>query len=492
MHHIFKAFAGVSALADVSFACQQGTVHALLGENGAGKSTLIKILAGAYQADQGEIVFKGETLTRLTTRQALDKGIRIIYQELNLIPDLTVAENIFLGNEPRGRWGLIDQRQMHSQALALFDRLGITLDPTALVGELTVAQQQMVEIAKALSQQADLLVMDEPSAVLAGHELERLFAMIKTLRTQGVTIIYISHRLEEIFAIADVVTVLKDGRVVGTRPIDQITRPELIQMMVGRPLEEVFPPTVGRVGEARLVVDRITAGPVHNASFTLHAGEVLGIAGMVGSGRTELARAIFGADPVQSGKILLQGTALTGHNPRKAISAGLALAPEDRKRQGLFLGQSIRHNLTLPILAQLTQRGIIQRDQERQLVATAQRELAIQMTSPGQLVQYLSGGNQQKVVLAKWLQTKPTVIILDEPTRGIDVGAKFEIYRLMRQLTEQGVAILMISSELPEVLGMSDRILVMHQGEIAGEVARQEATEERIIELATTGKLSIH
>ena len=492
MRHIYKAFAGVPALVDVSFACHQGTVHALLGENGAGKSTLIKILAGAYQADQGDVVFKGKSVTGLTARQALDKGIRIIYQELNLIPDLTVVENIFLGNEPWGRWGLIDQRQMHTGALSLFDRLGITLDPTALVGELTVAQQQMVEIAKALSQQADLIVMDEPSAVLAGHELERLFAMIKALRAQGVTIIYISHRLEEIFTIADVVTVLKDGRVVGARAIDQITRPELIQMMVGRPLEEVFPPRVGRAGEARLVVENVIAGPVRNASFTLHAGEILGIAGMVGSGRTELARAIFGADPVQSGQIRLSGAALTGHTPRQAIGAGLALAPEDRKRQGLFLGQSIRHNLTLPILAQLTQRGIIQRDQESQRVATAQREMAIQMASPGQLVQYLSGGNQQKVVLAKWLQTKPAVMILDEPTRGIDVGAKFEIYRLMRQLTEQGVAILMISSELPEVLGMSDRILVMHQGKIVGEVARDEATEERIIELATTGKLMAH
>lgn len=492
MRHIFKAFAGMPALADVSFACRQGTVHALLGENGAGKSTLIKILAGAYQADQGEIVFKGETLTRLTARAALDKGIRIIYQELNLIPDLTVVENIFLGNESRGRWGLIDQRQMHTQAVALFARLGITLDLTAPVGELTVAQQQMVEIAKALSQQADLIVMDEPSAILAGHELERLFAIIATLRTQGVTVIYISHRLEEIFAIADVVTVLKDGRVVGTRPIDQITRPELIQMMVGRPLEELFPPRSAHVGPAVLAVDKVTAGPVRNATFTLHAGEILGLAGMVGSGRTELARAIFGADPIQRGKILLQGNALTDHSPRQAINAGLALAPEDRKRQGLFLGQSIRHNLTLPILSQLTQRGIIQRSQEAQLVATAQRDLAIQMASPSQLVQYLSGGNQQKVVLAKWLQTKPAVIILDEPTRGIDVGAKFEIYRLMRQLTDQGVAILMISSELPEVLGMSDRILVMHQGELVGELAHDQATEERIIELATTGKLMAH
>lgn len=492
MQHISKAFAGVQALADVSFACQRGTVHALLGENGAGKSTLIKILAGAYQADAGEIVFNGERFIRLTARQALDRGIRIIYQELNLIPDLTVVENIFLGHEPRARWGLIDGRQMRAQALALFERLGISLDLDAPVGELPVAAQQMVEIAKALSQQAELIVMDEPSAVLAGHELERLFAMINSLRAQGVTIIYISHRLEEIFAIADAVTILKDGKVVGTRAIDQVTRPELIQMMVGRPLEEIFPRGVGQRGEAVLVVEAVTAGPVRNATFTLHAGEILGLAGMVGSGRTELARAIFGADPLRAGKIILQGIPLQNHTPQQAIKAGLALAPEDRKRQGLFLGQSIRHNLTLPILHQLTQRGFIQRHQETQLVNNAQRDLAIQMASSNQSVQYLSGGNQQKVVLAKWLQTKPAVIILDEPTRGIDVGAKFEIYRLMRQLTDQGVAILMISSELPEVLGMSDRILVMHQGQIAGEVARAEATEERIIELATTGKLTTH
>ncbi|MEZ4729808.1 MAG: sugar ABC transporter ATP-binding protein [Caldilineaceae bacterium] len=492
MRHIDKAFAGVQALADVSFACQRGTVHALLGENGAGKSTLIKILAGAYQADRGEIFFNGESFPRLTARQALDKGIRIIYQELNLIPDLTVVENIFLSHEPRTRFGLIDRRQMRSRALELFARLGITLAPDVPVGELPVAAQQMVEIAKALSQQADLIVMDEPSAILAGHELERLFAIINTLRAQGVTIIYISHRLEEIFAIADAVTVLKDGQVVGSHLIDQVTRPALIQMMVGRPLEEVFPRGNGQPGKAVLVVDQVTAGPVRNASFTLHAGEILGIAGMVGSGRTELARAIFGADPVTAGRLLLQGAPLQKHTPQQAIAAGMALAPEDRKTQGLFLSRPIRHNLTLPILHQLTQRGFIQRRQETRVVQNAQRELAIHMASPNQPVQYLSGGNQQKVVLAKWLQTKPAVIILDEPTRGIDVGAKFEIYRLMRQLTDQGVAILLISSELPEVLGMSDRILVMHQGALVGEVSRAEATEERIIELATTGTLAIY
>jgi ribose transport system ATP-binding protein len=298
-----------------------------------------------------------------------------------------------------------------------------------------------------------------------------------------VTIIYISHRLEEIFAIADVVTVLKDGRVVGARAIDQITRPELIQMMVGRPLEEVFPPRVGRAGEARLVVENVSAGPVRNANFTLYAGEILGIAGMVGSGRTELARAIFGADPVQSGQIHLSGAALTGHTPRQAISAGLALAPEDRKRQGLFLGQSIRHNLTLPILTQLTQWGIIQREQESQRVATAQREMAIQMTSPGQLVQYLSGGNQQKVVLAKWRIAGVKVLILDHPTRGIDVGAKEDVYDLIREMTAEGLAIILLGDTLEEVIGLSSRILVMRDGKVTARLEAPPGGKPQQVEL---------
>lgn len=489
MQHISKAFAGVQALRDVSFTCRTGTVHALLGENGAGKSTLIKILAGAYQADSGEIVYKGQRYTHLTTRAALDNGIRIIYQELNLIPALSVIENIYLGHEPRTRFGLIDQKRMRTQAAELFKRLGITFALDLPVGELPVAGQQMVEIAKALSQQADLIVMDEPSAILAGDELDRLFAMIRTLKAQGVTIIYISHRLNEIFAIADDVTVLKDGAVVGTQALEQVTRGKLIQMMVGRPLEEVFPRGSGKRGEPRLVAENIAVGPVRNASLTLYGGEILGLAGMVGSGRTELARALFGADPITHGKITLRGQPLAKHGPRQAIQAGLALAPEDRKTQGLFLEQPIRNNLTLAILGRLTQHGILQRRRETATIEQAQQDLAIVMASPEQLVQYLSGGNQQKVVLAKWLQTAPAVMILDEPTRGIDVGAKFEIYHLMRRLTDQGVAILMISSELPEILGMSDRILVMNQGEIAGELSPEEATEEKIIELATAKKL---
>jgi ribose transport system ATP-binding protein len=493
MRNISKAFSGVQALQDVSFICHKGGVHALVGENGAGKSTLIKILAGAYQADSGEIIFKGRRYTRLSTREALDHGIRIIYQELNLLPYMTVTENIFLGREPRTRFGLIDGRRMYHEAANLLNRLGMRLDLHKPVGELTVATQQMVEIAKALSQKADLIVMDEPSAILAGHELEQLFGIIKSLVEQGVTIVYISHRLNEVFEVADDVTVLKDGAVVGTKPIGEVTRSSLIHMMVGRSLDEVFPRGNGRHGEVVLTAENVSGSPpLKSASLTLYAGEILGVSGMVGSGRTELARVLFGADPLQSGAIRLKGSEFKPRSPQQAMQAGLALVPEDRKVQGLLLEQPIRHNITLTILDRLVRYGVIRRKAEAEKVEQARRELAINMSSLDQQVQFLSGGNQQKVVLAKWLETKPVVIILDEPTRGIDVGAKFEIYQLMRQLTDQGVAILMISSELPEILGMSDRIVVMHDGEIVGELSREEASEERIVELATTGRAREH
>ena len=487
MRNISKAFAGAQALRNVSFTCHRGEVHALVGENGAGKSTLIKILAGAYQADSGDIIYKGQHYTHLTTRQALDNGIRIIYQELNLVPYMTVAENIFLGREPRTPLGLIHTKRLYEQAAELLKRLDVELDLKTPVGELTVARQQMVEIAKALSQQADLIVMDEPSAILAGHELETLFSVIESLVRQGVTIVYISHRLDEVFQIADVVTVLKDGVVVGTRPIKDLTRPTLIQMMVGRSLDEVFPKGDGQRGAPVLVAEHISTDAVHDCSLTLHAGEIVGVAGMVGSGRTELARALFGADPLRAGRIMLRGKPIAFNSPAQAVSAGVALVPEDRKTQGLFLELSIRTNVTMAILDQLTRYGILQRQLEKARVEQARRNLSIVMSSPGQEVQFLSGGNQQKVVLAKWLETSPAVVILDEPTRGIDVGAKFEIYQLMRQLTDRGVAILMISSELMEILGMSDRIIVMRDGQIAGEFSREEATEEKIMELATTG-----
>ncbi|PJF41406.1 MAG: D-xylose ABC transporter ATP-binding protein [Phototrophicales bacterium] len=490
MRNISKSFGGVQALKNVSFLCHTGSIHALVGENGAGKSTLMKILAGAYHADAGEIVYKGVSYRTLGTRKAINIGIRVIYQELNLIPEMSVAENIFLGHEPRNFLGLIDNRQLHARSAELLGRLGVELDLSLPVGELTVANQQMVEIAKSLSQDADLLVMDEPSAILAGHELEQLFKIIEALNEQGVTIVYISHRLEEIFQISDTVTVLKDGEVVGTYATEDISRAQLIHMMVGRSMDEVFPEKKHEIGDAVLVAENITTDIVKNPfNLTLHAGEILGVAGMVGSGRTELARALFGADVIRSGRLLLNGRPVNFRNPKRAVDAGIAFVPEDRKTQGLFMGLPIRNNITIVTIDRLARYGIIQRQQEQQHVTDAQRDLSIVMASQTQEVQFLSGGNQQKVVLAKWLETSPSVVILDEPTRGVDVGAKFEIYELMRQLTEQGVAILMISSELPEILGMSDRILVMHEGHIAGEFSREEATEENIIEVATTGTL---
>lgn len=494
MRDISKAFAGVQALKNVSFQCRPGRVAALVGENGAGKSTLMKILAGAYQADSGDIIYKGKKRGQASTGDIIDSGISIIYQELALVPEMSVAENIFLGREPRRAFGLLNLKELYQRSAALLDRLGVSLDLRLPVSELTIAQRQLVEIAKALSQDADLIVMDEPSAILAGAELDQLFRIIASLVEQGVTIIYISHRLEEVFRIADEVTVLKDGEVVASHPIDELDRPTLVEYMVGRPLDEIFPKTAHQQGDLALQAENIATDTIlDGVSLRLYAGEILGIAGMVGSGRTELARALFGADPLTRGAISLKGQKSGScKNPAQAIQAGLALVPEDRKAHGLFTALSVRINVTMPILPRLTRWGILRKETERQIVEQAQKRLSIVMASPDQEAQRLSGGNQQKVVLAKWLETDPAVIILDEPTRGVDVGAKFEIYKLMRQLNDRGIAILMISSELPEIIGMSDRILVMRDGRIAGEVSKEEATEAGIIELATIGKPGAH
>lgn len=487
MLNVSKSFAGVQALKDVTIRCFPGQVHGLVGENGAGKSTLMKILAGAYLADAGEIIYKGERREQMSAGEIIDSGISIIYQELALVPQMSVAENIFLGREPQRALGILDLKSLHERAAKLTERLGISMDTRIPVSELTVAQRQLVEIAKALSQNADLIVMDEPSAILAGSELDQLFRIIESLVEQGVTIIYISHRLDEVFRIADEVTVLKDGELVDTRPIEQLDRPTLVELMVGRPLDEIFPQTDHEQGDLVLIAENISTDTIlEDASLELYAGEILGIAGMVGSGRTELARALFGADLLTSGTISLVGAkGGSWSNPAQAIESGLVLVPEDRKSHGLFTSLSVRVNLTLPILSRLTRFGVLQSQAEDEIVEEAKERLSIVMASADQEAQYLSGGNQQKVVLAKWLETNPAVVILDEPTRGVDVGAKFEIYKLMRQLNDRGIAIVMISSELPEVIGMSDRILVMNNGRIVGEVPQVEATEAGIIELAT-------
>jgi len=487
MRNISKSFGGVNALRDVSFQCRPGTVHALVGENGAGKSTLIKILAGALLPDSGEIIFKGQKHQSFSTRKALNSGISVIYQELALVSQMTVAENIFLGREPRKYFGIVDKKRLKIEAKKLLKQLGFEVDMDMEVGEMTVAYQQMVEIAKALSKNADLIIMDEPSAILAGHELDQLFLIIESLKKRGVTIIYISHRLEEVFRIANEVTILKDGQLVGTKPIKDLSRGELVKMMVGRTLEEVFPVSLNQLGNPVLQVEEISTKTILNqVSFNLREGEILGVAGMVGSGRTELARAIFGADPLTSGTIKIKGQDVVFKNPADAIRSKISLVPEDRKYHGLFTKLSILNNITLPILSKISRWGFTDKKQENEIVERERQIHSIDMTSGNQEVQYLSGGNQQKVVLSKSLQTIPEVIIMDEPTRGVDVGAKFEIYQLIRQLNKDGIAILMISSELPEILGLSDRILVMREGKIVAELTPNETTEEMIIEFATT------
>ena len=487
MRNISKSFGGVHALRDVSLECTPGTVHALVGENGAGKSTLIKILSGALSADSGEIFFKGELRQGFSTREALNRGISVIYQELALVSQMTVAENIFLGREPRNAFGLIDHSRIRSEAEAHLSQLGLKIDLDTEVGDLSVAFQQMVEIAKALSKNADLIVMDEPSAILAGHELEQLFNIIQSLVNRGVSIIYISNRLEEVFRIADVVTVLKDGLLVETESIHELTRAELVKMMVGRTLEEVFPVSNKQPGKSVLIAENISTDTVlEQVSLDLRQGEIVGLAGMVGSGRTELARALFGADPLTSGRIKINGENAYLKNPSEAIKKKISLVPEDRKEQGLFTELPIRNNITMPILRKISQWGFLSRSKEQEIVDQSRNQLSIAMASGSQEVQYLSGGNQQKVVLAKWLQTRPEIIIMDEPTRGVDVGAKFEIYQLMRHLNQEGIGILMISSELTEILGLSDRILVMREGRIVAELVPSETSEEQIIEYATT------
>jgi ABC-type sugar transport system ATPase subunit len=490
MSGICKFFPGVQALKDVDFACRGGEVHALVGENGAGKSTLVKILAGDYEADEGEIKIKGEQVEIRNPGDALSMGVSIIYQEFNLLPYMSIAENITLGRAPRSAWGTVDWATMRKQAESALARIGVEMDVREKVRNLSVAEQQLVEIAKALLMDAQIMVMDEPSAVLAGHELETLFNIIRSLKEQGVTIIYISHRLDEVFEIADRATVLKDGQYVGTVDIASATKSQLIRMMVGRTLDETYPPIQGEIGEVILRVEGLNSGrSIQNVSFELHEGEVLGLAGLVGAGRTEVARAIFGVDHMDSGRIYMDSTEIRVSDPKRAVSLGMGMVPEDRKQHGFIPVMSVAKNITLPILDRLQRFGIIQQDKEDEIVEDYIDDLDIMVSGPDQEIQYLSGGNQQKVILAKWLSAQPKVIILDEPTRGVDVGTKAEIYHLIRELAGRGVGIIFISSELPEILGLSDRILVMYAGRIQGELSRDEATEERILTLATGATL---
>jgi ABC-type sugar transport system ATPase subunit len=488
MRAIDKSYPGVHALRGVDLTLDAGEMLALLGENGAGKSTLIKILAGALAPDRGDIEIDGVPRSIRSPLDARKAGIAVIYQEFNLIPCMSVVDNLFLGRET-SRFGWLKRNDEATKARALFHRLGVPVDPWSLCRDLSVAQQQIVEIARALSHEARILVMDEPTATLTPPEVEKLFAIIRELKAQGIGIIYISHRLEEIDALADRVMVLRDGTLVGVKTKGEVNRDGLIEMMVGRRLDQEFPrretPSLANKASCLVAEGLVRGNKVRGVSLTLHNGEVVALTGLVGSGRTETARLLFGADRLDAGTITLHGRLLRLREPRDAIRAGICLLTEDRKSQGLILNQSIRANFALPNLGRFSRLGVLNPKYERRAFDEYVRSLRIKLADANAPARNLSGGNQQKVVLAKWLEANSEVVIFDEPTRGIDVGAKVEIYQLINELARQGKAILMISSELEETLGMADRILVMHEGRITGEISDvKNATQAQIMQLA--------
>ncbi|MEE9514710.1 MAG: sugar ABC transporter ATP-binding protein [Candidatus Brocadiales bacterium] len=486
---INKHYPGVRALIDVDFEVALGEVHALVGVNGAGKSTLIKILSGATRMDKGEITLGGKRLHITSPHKAIDLGISVIYQEFNLVPELSVAENVFLGREPRSAMGFVEYRRMYKEVDALLETLGTAIKARTKVSTLGVAQQQLVEIARSLAVEARIIAMDEPTAALSLQEAERLFSIVRRLKEEGRGIIFISHRMEEIFKISDRVTVLRDGRLVATRRTDEIDRNELVEMILGKSLKKYHSvrETVPE-GEVLRVEGLTRRGVLDDIHFSVREGEILGIAGLVGAGKTELARAIVGLDRVDGGSVILRGEPRRFRSPIEAIRAGIVLVPEDRKNLGLILGLSVRDNISLPNLLSFSRGGFINKRKELKAVGEMITSLTVKTPSEKQLVKNLSGGNQQKVVLAKWLLKGERVFILDEPTRGIDVGAKVEIYQLINNLVKQGVAVIVISSEFEEILELSDRIMVMHAGRVEGELSRAEASLDKMLFLAMGGR----
>ena len=486
LRNVAKSFGAVVALKSANLSVQMNSIHALVGENGAGKSTLVKIIAGLYRRDAGEFLLRGESVDFTSTAESKAAGIAVIYQEPTLFPDLSVTENIFMGRQPTNRFGRIDRKRMRTEVQGLFARLDVRINPDRPAEGLSIADQQIIEIAKAISLDARVLIMDEPTAALSGVEVDRLFAVARSLRDEGRALVFISHRFDEVFALCDTITVMRDGEYISTDPIESTSVAEIVRRMVGRDVADLFPKQPAEIGEPVLEVSGLnSAGVFHDINFTVRAGEIVGLAGLVGAGRSEIARAVFGVDAYDSGTVRINGTAIPRRNPAAAMSLGLALVPEDRRKQGLVIDGTVSRNTTMAIQKQLTKFGLLTAAAENAAARIWASRLEVKTNALDAVVGTLSGGNQQKVVLAKWLATNPQVLIIDEPTRGIDVGTKSEVHRLLSELAGKGLAIVMISSELPEVLGMADRVLVMREGRLTAELSRAEATSETVMHAAT-------
>ena len=491
MRGINKSFGTNQVLKDAGFYLADGEIHALMGENGAGKSTLMKILTGVYTKDAGTVLVDSQEVNYKNPQEAEKAGIVFIYQEINSLFDLTVEENLFMGKEITKKFGICDKKAMRAQAQEIMDRMGVNIPVDAVMGDLSVGQQQMVEICKALMVDAKVLIMDEPTAALTQSETENLFKVVNSLREKGVSIVYISHRMEEIFELCDRITILRDGTYIDTRYIKDITMDDIVQMMIGREIGERYPARHVQIGGEVIRVEGLTHQKLfRDVSFSVRAGEVLGVSGLMGAGRTEIMQAIFGNLPIVSGKIFIEGKEVSIHNPRQAIAAGIGFITEDRKTEGLLLEKSIAENIELANLGKVSKKSVLSKSKGAELVKRGIEEFRIRCFGPGHECGNLSGGNQQKVVLAKWIYTDPKILILDEPTRGVDIGAKKEIYNVINDMAAQGVAVIMVSSELPEVLGMSDRVMVVHEGHVTGIIDGAAADQAKVMTLATGGSLA--
>ena len=490
MKGIDKSFGGNPVLKDAGFVLTDGEIHALMGENGAGKSTLMKILTGVYTRDAGTVMVDGKEVVYKNPQEAEKAGIVFIHQELNVLFDLTVEENMFLGKEIHNRFGVCDRKAMQAEVRKILDRLGVKIDPAEQMDRLSIGQQQMIEIAKALMVDAKVIIMDEPTAALTQKETEVLFKVVRSLREKGVSIVYISHRMEEIFELCDRITILRDGQYIGTREIAKTDMTEVVKMMIGREIGERYPERDVKIGDVVFEVKNLSCeGVFSDVNFEVRAGEVLGVAGLMGAGRTEIMQSIFGNMPNVSGQIIMNGKEIHNKTPQDAMKNGIGFITEDRKTEGLMLEESIMKNISIANLGRISKNGVLNSKAEDEMVKKGIEELKIRCTGAGHVCNQLSGGNQQKVVFAKWIFTEPKVLILDEPTRGVDIGAKKEIYSIINDLAKKGVAIIMVSSELPEVLGMSDRVMIVHEGHISGFINREEANQENVMTLATGGKI---